>query len=534
MSPETGSLWSSSSPALLAPTLEEDGHCDVCIVGAGIAGLTTAYLLACEEQRVIVLDAKPKLASGETEMTTAHLAWELDDRYSRLISIRGESVAKAAADSHREAIDLIAEIVQRENIHCDFKRVEGYLFPGDKGRAILEEESLSLTLLGLPFGWSRLTFPGGQHHDCLTFPDHAQFHPIKYLTALIAAIRLRGGTVHTRTVVESIRGGSPCTVKTTHGRTITAGAVVIATNNPFEGGTTLHTKVSSYITYAIAAEIPKGSVKYGLYWDTEDPYHYVRIHSTEGTANFDHLIVGGEDHKTGQAADQPERWDRLAAWAKVRFPKMGSIRHHWSGQVYETPDGLALIGLAPWNGPNVYIITGDSGMGMTHGTIGGRLITDQIFERPNSLAEVYSPSRWMLGALKTFLGENLDMAAQFADWLTGGDVASERDIPDGHGAIVRRGLQKLAVYRDDRGKVTTCSAVCPHMGCLVRWNPGERTWDCPCHGSRFSATGTCLHGPATTDLTRIDSSPNGEASTNGEAGARGRVPGQRETCDTGS
>lgn len=501
---ETGSLWSSPAPSLLAPTLEEDGHFDVCVIGAGIAGLTTAYLLASEGQRVVVLDAKPKLAAGESEMTTAHLAWELDDRYSRLVSIRGEAVAKAAADSHREAIDLIAEIARRESIQCDLKRVEGFLFPGENGSGVLEEESLTLNLLNLPFGWSRLTFPGGQYHNCLTFPDHAQFHPIKYLSGLIAAIRLHGGVVHAQTVVKEVRGGNPCTVTTTHGRTVTAKAVVIATNNPFESGTTLHTKVSSYLTYAIAAEIPKGSVKYGLYWDTEDPYHYVRIQTANGTANFDYLIVGGEDHKTGQATNQQERWENLKTWAKARFPKMGFVRHHWSGQIYETPDGLALIGLAPWNGPNVYLITGDSGMGLTHGTIGGRLITDLILERPNDLADVYSPSRWMPGALKTLLGENLNMAAQFADWLTGGDVESERDIPPGHGAIIRTGLQKLAVYRDERGTVTTRSAVCPHMGCLVRWNPGERTWDCPCHGSRFSATGTCLHGPATSDLTPVE------------------------------
>ena len=476
----------------------------MCVVGGGIAGLTTAYLMAREGKRVVVLDAKPTLAAGETERTTAHLAWSLDDTFSHLASVRGDDVAKIAAASHKAAIDLIGEIVRTENIACDFARVDGYLFPGTDGPDILNNEEKTLTRLGLPFERTKFAFPGGQSMDCLRFPDHGQFHPIKYLAALVTAIRTHGGVIHTNTVVEKVRGGEPCTVTTTHGHTVSAGAVVIATNNPFEGGTILHTKVAAYITYAIAAEIPKGSVASVLYWDTEDPYHYVRFQPGDGAGNFDYLIVGGEDHKTGQADDQPQRWDRLEAWAKKRFPNMGAVRHHWSGQVFETPDGLALIGLAPWNGPHVFIITGDSGMGMTHGTLGARLVADLVMGRPNEWASVYSPSRMMPGALRTLLGENLNMAAQFTDWLTGGDVKSAHEIPSGHGAVVRSGLTKLAVYKDDQGKVTTLSAVCPHMGCIVRWNPGETTWDCPCHGSRFSATGTCLHGPSTSDLTKAE------------------------------
>jgi nitrite reductase/ring-hydroxylating ferredoxin subunit len=172
--------------------------------------------------------------------------------------------------------------------------------------------------------------------------------------------------------------------------------------------------------------------------------------------------------------------------------------------VFETPDGLGLIGLAPWNGPHVFVLTGDSGMGTTHGTLGARLVADLVTGRPNELASAYSPSRMMPGALRTLWGENLNMAAQFTDWLTGGDAKSADEIPRGHGAVVRSGLTKLAVYKDDQGKVTTLTAVCPHLGCLVRWNPGETTWDCPCHGSRFGATGTRLHGPSTSDLTEAE------------------------------
>lgn len=467
------------------------------MVGGGVAGLTAAYLLAKEGKRVVVLDAKPLVASGETRVTTAHLAWYLDDSFTHLASVRGDGVATAAAASHRGAIDLIENIARAENIDCDFARVDGTLVPGADGPGALNEEDATLKRLGLEFARTRFAYPGGPAVDALRFPGHAQFHPIKYLAGLTAALRTLGAVVHTNTVVETVRGGEPCTVTTTHGHTVSAGAVVVATNNPFEAGTPMHNKVAAYTTYALAVEVPKGSFTAGLLWDTDDPYHYVRVHPG---GDQDLLIAGGEDHKTGQAEDQPQRWDRLLAWTRERFPRAGAVRHHWSGQVFETPDGLGFIGLAPWNGPNVYTISGDSGMGLTHGTLGARLVADLALGRVNELADVYSPSRLVPGALRTLLGENLNMAAQFADWVTGGDVKRVDDIPPGQGAIVRSGLKKLAVYKDANGGVTTLSATCPHMGAVVRWNAGEGTWDCPCHGSRFRADGTCVHGPATFDL----------------------------------
>jgi glycine/D-amino acid oxidase-like deaminating enzyme/nitrite reductase/ring-hydroxylating ferredoxin subunit len=452
-----------------------------------------------------VLEGKPAVAGGETEFTTAHLAWELDDRFSHLASVRGDDAAKAAAASHRAAVDLIEEIVTRENIACDFKRVDAYLFPGADGPDAVAKEEEALRRLGLPFDKvDRVPLSEKISGPALRFPGHAQFHPLKYLTEIAGLIRRHGGVIHTDTPVTNVRGGSPCEVETKAGNVVTCGAVVVAANAPFAAGTTLHTKVAAYLTYAFAAEVPKGSVPYALYWDTEDPYHYVRLQPGETDDAFDYLIVGGEDHKTGQADDTDERWGRLVSWAKARVPHLGKVRHRWSGQVFETPDGLGLIGLAPGGGDNVYVITGDSGMGMTHGTLGARLVADLVQHKPNDLAALYSPSRWMPGAAKTFFQENLNLAAQYADWLTGGDVKSAAEIPPGHGAVVRSGLTKLAVYKDDQGKEHRLSAVCPHMGCIVRWNPGEQTWDCPCHGSRYSAEGKVLHGPATTGLKRSE------------------------------
>jgi nitrite reductase/ring-hydroxylating ferredoxin subunit len=237
-----------------------------------------------------------------------------------------------------------------------------------------------------------------------------------------------------------------------------------------------------------------------LYWDTPDPYHYVRIHSAD---THDVLIVGGEDHKTGQEDDAPVRWSRLESWVRERFVGIEEIEYLWSGQVLEPVDYLAFIGLNPGD-KSVYIATGDSGHGMTHGTIAGLLLPDLIASRHNNWATLYDPSRITLKAAGEFTRENLNVAAQYGDWLTSGEVDTADDIPRRSGAVLRRGAHKIAVYRDDNGAVHERSAVCTHLGCIVRWNSAEHTWDCPCHGSRFGAEGNVINGPARADLAHVE------------------------------
>ncbi|HVG39357.1 MAG TPA: FAD-dependent oxidoreductase, partial [Pyrinomonadaceae bacterium] len=330
-------------------------------------------------------------------------------------------------------------------------------------------------------------------------------HILKYLAGLTEAIKRHGGRIFTDTHASKIEGGADgARVEAANRAAVTAGWVVVATNSPVNDIVTMHTKQAAYRTYVIGARVPKGSVTKVLYWDTPDPYHYVRLQDGENETVGDVLMVGGEDHKTGQADDMEARFARLEAWTRERFPQVERVEFRWSGQVMETVDGLAYIGPNPGDAPNVLIATGDSGMGMTHGTIAGILLTDLILGRPNEWEMIYKPSRLKVGALYDFTKENVNVAAQYTDLVTGGGVSSTDEIRAGEGAVVRKGVKKIAAYRDASGVLHERSAICTHLGCVVAWNKLEKSWDCPCHGSRFNTDGKVLTGPAISELAAIE------------------------------
>ena len=432
-----------------------------------------------------------------TRMTTGHLTNMLDDRYFELEKLHGEEAIRVAADSHTAAIERIDEIVREESIDCDFTRLDGYLFlaEGDKPET-LDRELDAARRAGLkdvervaraPFEWNS--------GPCLRFPRQGQFHPLKYLAGLTQAIRRMGGRIFCHSHADNVEGGVPGLVHV--GRHVVTGdALVVATNVPINNRLAIHTKQAPYMTYVIAGRVPRGIVPQALAWDTGDPYHYIRLYD-------DFLIVGGEDHKSGQAHDSPQRYRKLETWARARFPMLGEVEFMWGGQVMEPADYLAFIGHNPMDHDNIFVATGDSGMGLTHGTIAGMLLCDLILARKNPWEKLYSPSRVPIKAASELVREDLNMAAQYGDWLTGGDVKSVDEIARDSGAIVRRGLDKLAVYRDADGALHECHAACPHLGCIVQWNPGEHTWDCPCHGSRFDAQGHVINGPANRDLASV-------------------------------
>jgi len=460
----TTSIWMATANTPSQSPLKESIRTDICIIGAGIAGLTTAFLLGREGRSVVVLD-DGAIGGGMTGRTTAHLSNAYDDRYLEIERLHGAEGARLTAESHTAAIDKIAEIVSREKIDCEFQWVDGFLFgakPDDV--ELLDDELAAAHRAGLTAVEKVARAPIDSFNTgvALRFPRQAQFHPLEYLDGLTRAITRDGGRIFGQTHATKIEGGTEARIETSHGPVVTGEVVVVATNTPINDLVAIHTKQAPYVTYVIGVRVPKSSVTRALYWDTGNPYHYVRLQSEN---NYDVLIVGGEDHKTGQADDGNERFARLEGWTRERFPQMSEVEYRWSGQVMEPVDGLAFIGRNPLDAGNVYIATGDSGQGMTHGTIAGMLLTDLIQGRKNEWEDLYSPSRIRLKALPDYAAENLNVAAQYVDRIT-----------------QRR------------------SAVCPHLGCVVAWNSTEETWDCPCHGSRFSANGKVYQGPANSDL----------------------------------
>ena len=494
--------------------LDGNARADVCIVGAGIAGLTTAYFLTKAGRKVIVVDDNV-IGGGETGRTTAHLAWALDDRFSHLERLFGEEGARLAAESHKTAIDTIERIARVESIECDFERLDGWLFLGGHDKPdVLEKERDACHKIGLREVELAARAPVATlgPGPALHFPNQGQFHPLRYLAGLAKAIVAGGGRIYTGTHVEGIEGGSPVKVKTSRKHTITCDAAVAATNSPISDYVIMHVKEAPYRTYVVGGRIRRDAIPTGLYWDTRDPYHYVRIarlgqvDSEDRAIVYDALIVGGEDHKTGQRDDMDERFRCLEEWTRARFPQLEEITWRWSGQVMEPADGLAFIGRNPDGAENVYLATGDSGHGMTHGTIAGLLLSDLITGKPNPWEKLYDPKRVSLkpSSLLELAKENLNVALKYAEWLTPGEVGDAAEIPKDSGAVLRRGTHKIAVYRDDKGKLHERSAVCTHLYCIVNWNSAERSWDCPCHGSRFDPYGKVLNGPALKPLGEVE------------------------------
>lgn len=498
----TVSLWASTVVAPDATPLAQDETVDVVVVGSGIAGLSIAYELAVAGQRVVVLD-RGKIGSGMTARTTAHLASVCDDYFSQLADLRGAKLAQLYHQSHAAAIDRIEAIQDVEDIACDFRRLDGFLFPASgKQETQLEAEldvGLKLgmrveTVVGLPFA-------GFSDAPALRYANQATFHPLKYLRGLAAGIRNRAGRLFSETIVEKveeIEGG--VRVRTSSGFVVRANWAVVATNSPINDRVALHTKQAPYRTYAMAFEVGRGVVPDGLYWDTEDPYHYVRLHPGEGESDF--LIVGGEDHKTGAADNAEERFAALTAWTKRLIPDVGGETHRWSGQVMETIDYAGFIGRNPGN-DRIFVVTGDSGEGMTHGVLASLLISALIAKVSSPWQELYEPSRKTAAAIGDYLAENATAIKNFAEYLAPGEIDSVDKLARGKGAIVREGITKVAAFRDEDGTLYKRSASCTHIGCQVHWNSLERCWDCTCHGSHFAVDGTALNGPATSPLAEV-------------------------------
>jgi glycine/D-amino acid oxidase-like deaminating enzyme/nitrite reductase/ring-hydroxylating ferredoxin subunit len=495
------SLWMSIAVAPQASPLQGDERCDVAVIGSGIAGLSTAYELSQRGRSVIVIDRGP-IAGGMTARTSAHLAPLCDDLMSEMQKIKGEEQSRLFYESQAAAVDRIEEIQKNEGIDCDFRRLDGYLFQGDDMPSdVIDAELDAVRAVGAPV--ERLVgvpLSGCESRHVLRYPRQATFHPLKYLAGVAEACAKRKVRFFANTPVEEVpEENGAITVKTARG-TIRAGHAVVATNSSIVDRVAVHSKMSPYRSYVVGFGIDRGALPDALYWDTEEPYHYVRLQPGDNGKDF--VLVGGEDHKSGEADDADRRFQRLEKWARAKMPMLKDVTHCWSGQVLDTIDYAGFIGKNPGS-EYIYVATGDSGQGLTHGVMGAMLNATLVTGGESKWAELYAPDRKPLKAAKNWVMENSTALKNLAEYVAPGEISSIDELEPGQGAIIREGLKKVAAYRGAKGDVHRHSAACTHLGCHLHWNSFENCWDCPCHGSIFGSDGEVLNAPAISGLNPV-------------------------------
>jgi glycine/D-amino acid oxidase-like deaminating enzyme/nitrite reductase/ring-hydroxylating ferredoxin subunit len=496
------SVWMKMPVLSRTAALDKSETADVVVVGSGIAGMSVAFELASRGQDVVVLDRGP-IGKGMTSRTTAHLTAQCDDGFHQLIGRRGEETAKLWYQSQAACIDRIEGIQNQLGLACDFRRLDGHLFHAEgTDPSIIDNEYEATKKVGMPIRRETgVPFRGKESTAALRYPDQATFHPLKYLAGLAKAIGDAGGRFYADTTVTQVEEDENGVLVRAGSHTVKARYAVVATNSPINDKYAIHTKQAPYRTYAMGFALPKGALPDGLYWDTLEAYHYVRLQP--GTGKDDTLIVGGADHKSGEADDADARFLALESWMRNLLPVLGKETHRWSGQIQDTIDYCGFIGFNPGE-KRTFISTGDSGQGITHGAVAGMLISDLILKGESVWREVYDPARKPIKSAGTFVSENLTAVKNFAEYVAPGELDSWEELKAGQGAIVRKGLHKVAAYRDDKGKLLLHSAACSHLGCHVHWNSFERCWDCPCHGSQFAPDGTALNGPAFAPLAKFE------------------------------
>ena len=497
-------FWIDSAPIQKFPKLQRDISVDVVVVGTGITGITTAYVLK-QTGLTVALIERERVASIDTGHTTAHLTYITDVELRELARNFGEDHAQAAWDAGAAAIDEIERIVGEEKIECEYTRVPAYIHvcvggPSKKEAPLLKKEAD----LAAKLGFDAVYLESAPYFNlpAVRFANQAKFHPRKYLRSLVKKIPGNGSYVFEKSAASEF-DAKQRRVKVNR-NWISFDRVVMATNNPLVGlasitaATLFQTKLSLYTSYALGGRVPSGTLPEALFWDTRDPYDYLRI---DRHRDFDYLIYGGEDHKTGQKKQTQRAYTRLLGRLKKIIPE-ARVDHRWSGQVICTSDGLPYIGE---NAEHQFVATGYCGNGITFGTVAAMMARDWVTGRKNPWTDLFAVDRKKLkGATWNYVRENKDYPYyMIKDRIARPEAESVREIKRGQGMVVGSRGKKRAVFRDRNGDLHQLSPVCTHLGCLVRWNPAESTWDCPCHGSRFKPTGEVIAGPAEEALASI-------------------------------
>lgn len=489
------SLWLGTTDDLKFKNENNDEVYDTVIVGGGIVGLTTAYYLTMAGQKVAVLELG-QIIRDVTGHTTAKITSLHGQIYKYLLETFDEKTAALYGSGQEAAKEEIAKIVEENGIECDFERANSYTFAkSEEKQKELKEEAEAAKQIGLPAKWvDNIELPI-ENRGAVCFENQALFHPVKYLLAIADIITKNGAKVFENTKATNIREGEICEVLTENG--IFKGKnIVIATHFPFYDKGGYFAKMEPHRSFVYAVRL-RDQDFLGMYYNEEETDYTFRPAKLDGKKYF---IIGGEGHKVAQG-DEKESYKRLEEYISSNFI-VSSFDYHWSTQDNFTFDRLPYIGKSPGS-ENVYLATGFGGWGMTNGTLSAIIISDYILGKENVWAEVFDPKRDKpVGSLKKLFGQNLNVAKKFFGGRARGshDFDLFEELKHDEGRVIEYGGEKVAVYKDKDGNVKKFSPKCTHMGCIVKWNTGEKTWDCPCHGSRYSAEGKVIHGPALRDL----------------------------------
>jgi glycine/D-amino acid oxidase-like deaminating enzyme/nitrite reductase/ring-hydroxylating ferredoxin subunit len=500
---DTQPYWSTTATLPRFAPLSQDLEVDVVVVGGGLTGVTAAYLLKKEGAKVALLE-KGRCTGGDTGRTTAHLTYVTDKRLNELVKTWGCDGAKSFWEAGAAAIDEIFYINRTEAIDCGLKWVPGYLHgrldsEDERDRKSLEKDAELAVELGFRAEFVE-SVPYARRPG-VRFDGQAKFHPLKYLAPLMHKVAGDGSYVFENTEASEIES-SPLTVHAGRFK-VRCRYVIIATHNPLMGKTRLvkatlfQTKLMLYTSYVLGAKLPAGTLPEALFWDTTDPYYYLRV---DRHHDHDYLIFGGKDAKTGQ--EKGPVFENLEAELKKILPS-AQVQHRWMGQVVETNDGLPFIGESAGQ---QFIATGFCGNGFTLGTLSAVMARDRFLGRKNPWFELFAVNRKKFhGGAWRYITENVDYPFYYLrDRIAGVEDGSPEDLRLGEGKLMRVDGKKVAAHRDSDGKVFKLSPVCTHLGCIVRWNAADKTWDCPCHGSRFKPTGEVFAGPAESALEKIE------------------------------